>query len=222
MNKPYKQIKSYVLRQGRLTKAQQNAIDNYWDEYGIDADQKELDFKLLFGNNAPVTFEIGFGNGDSLIEQAKNNPEKNYIGIEVHTPGVGHCLHRIQQEGLINIKVMRHDATLILSQQIPNRSLHCVQLFFPDPWHKRRHHKRRILQQDFIETVHAKLEKGGLFHMATDWKNYADHMRSEMSANKNFSFYSDRRGDRPQTKFETRGLKLGHSVWDLIYKKISV
>ena len=179
-----------------------------------------LDFNSLFGNNAPVTLEIGFGNGDSLVEQAKQHPDNNYIGIEVHTPGVGHCIHRTQQEGLNNIKVIRHDATLVLDQQIPERSLQCVQLFFPDPWQKRRHHKRRIVQQEFADSIHAKLETDGLFHMATDWEHYAKHMRSEMGTNDKFSFYSDDRGDRPQTKFESRGLKLGHSVWDLIYKKV--
>jgi len=220
MNHPDKQIKSYVLRQGRLTRAQQNALDNHWNDYGIDADGVMLDLGSLFGNTAPVTLEIGFGNGDSLIEQAKLHPENNYIGIEVHTPGVGHCLHRIQQEGLNNIKVMRHDATLVLNQQIPDDSLQCVQLFFPDPWHKRRHHKRRILQQDFADSIHRKLLNGGLFHMATDWEHYADHMRSEMDTNDKFSFYSDNRGERPLTKFEARGIRLGHGVWDLIYKKI--
>lgn len=219
MNHPDKQIKSYVLRQGRLTRAQQNALDNHWNDYGIDANGEMLDLGSLFVNSAPVTLEIGFGNGDSLIEQAKLHPDNNYIGIEVHTPGVGHCLHRIQQEELNNIKVMRHDATLVLNQQIPDDSLHCVQLYFPDPWHKRRHHKRRILQQDFADTIHHKLVNGGLFHMATDWEHYADHMRSEMDTNDKFSFYSDDRNDRPETKFEARGLRLGHGVWDLIYKK---
>ena len=219
MNYPEKQIKSYVLRTGRRTQAQQYALDNYWADYGIDYKEELLDFTALFGNTAPVTFEIGFGNGTSLVEQAKQHPEKNYIGTEVHTPGVGHCLHRIQQEDLHNIKVMHHDATLILNHQIPEQSLHCLQLFFPDPWQKRRHHKRRILQQDFADTIHAKLDNNGLFHMATDWKHYASHMRTEMDANDKFSFESDNRGDRPLTKFETRGLKLGHDVWDFIYKK---
>ena len=220
MEIPHKQIKSYVLRQGRLTKAQQNALDNYWQEHGLEAGEAALDFNNLFKNNAPVVLEIGFGNGDSLVEQAKDNPDKNYIGIEVHTPGVGHCLHRIHQEGLSNLKVMRHDATLVLSLQIPDNSLSCVQLFFPDPWHKKRHHKRRILQQSFIDTIDKKLKQGGFFHMATDWENYAEHMRSEMDASMQFCFHSEDRGDRPQTKFETRGLKLGHRVWDMIYKKI--
>ena len=219
MTHPDKPIKSYVLRQGRLTKAQQHALDNFWGDYAIEANQTTLDFNALFGNNSPVTIEIGFGNGESLVEQAKQHPENNYIGIEVHTPGVGHCLHRIHQEGLSNLKVMRHDATLVLKQQIPEKSLHCVQLFFPDPWHKRRHHKRRILQQDFADCIHSKLETNGLFHMATDWEHYAKHMRIEMDANDKFSFDTDSRGDRPQTKFEIRGLKLGHGVWDLSYKK---
>lgn len=214
-----KQIKSYVLRQGRLTKAQQNALDNYWVDYGIEANAVMLDFDTLFDQSAPLVFEIGFGNGDSLVEQAKANPDKNFIGAEVHTPGVGHCMHRIHEEGLSNLKVLRHDATLIMAEQIPDDSLACLQLFFPDPWHKKRHHKRRILQQDFIDMVYTKLKQGGLFHMATDWEHYANHMRREMDANNKFSFYSDSRGERPKTKFENRGLKLGHGVWDLVYIK---
>ena len=217
INKP---IKSYVLRQGRLTKAQQHALDNYWCDYGIEANAHPLDLKSLFDQESPVVLEIGFGNGESLVTQARDNPDKNFIGVEVHTPGVGHCLHRIHELGLNNIKVLRHDATLVLEQQIPENSLCCVQLFFPDPWHKKRHHKRRILQQNFIDTIYNKLEQGGLFHMATDWENYASHMRKEMDASTNFCLNSEQRGDRPETKFETRGLRLGHGVWDLIYEKI--
>jgi len=219
MSSHNKQIKSYVLRQGRLTKAQQYALDNHWCDYGIEANDEVLDFEKLFSRSAPVVFEIGFGNGDSLVEQAKANPEKNFIGAEVHTPGVGHCLHRIHQEGLANLKVLRRDATLIMAQQIPDNSLDCIQLFFPDPWHKKRHHKRRILQQEFIENVYAKLKHGGLFHMATDWLDYARYMQREMDESKKFSFYTDQRGDRPGTKFESRGIRLGHGVWDLVYIK---
>lgn len=215
-----KQIKSYVLRQGRRTAAQQNALDNYWVFYGIDDNDDIIEFDSLFENNAPVTFEIGFGDGESLVEQAKKNPEQNFVGTEVHTPGVGHCLHRIHEEGLSNIKLMRLDATDVLKLRIKDNSLQCVQLFFPDPWHKRKHHKRRILQQEFANTIRDKLETGGFFHMATDWEHYAEHMRKEMDANKNFTFVSDDRGDRPKTKFEARGLRLGHGVWDFVYKKI--
>lgn len=215
-----KHIKSYVLRQGRLTKAQQYALDNYWSNYGIDANGKQLDLNKLFEQDAPTVFEIGFGNGESLVTQARDNPDKNYIGVEVHTPGVGHCLHRIHELELSNIKILRHDATLVLKEQVTDNSLCCVQLFFPDPWHKKRHNKRRILQQTLIDTIYNKLEQGGLFHMATDWEDYAEHMRREMDANKNYRFISEQRGDRPETKFEQRGLRLGHGVWDLIYKKI--
>lgn len=220
MNKPERQIRSYVLRQGRLTKAQQHALDNYWNDLAIEADGKIIDFDSVFENEAPVTLEIGFGNGESLVQQAMAHPEKNFLGIEVHTPGVGHCLHRIHQEGLSNIKVMRHDATLVLKQQVPDQSLSCVQLFFPDPWHKKRHHKRRILQQDFIDCIYDKLVQDGLFHMATDWEDYAEHMRDEMDSSEKFTLQSEQRGERPLTKFESRGLRLGHGVWDLTYRKV--
>lgn len=219
-------IRSFVLRQGRLTKAQQNAFDNYWQDAGIDFNEALLDLPALFGRSAPVTLEIGFGNGDSLLEQACAYPERNYLGIEVHGPGVGHLLNRIHQENISNLRVIRHDAVEVLKHQVPDNSLDCVQLFFPDPWHKKKHQKRRILQNAFIETVHNKLNTGGMFHMATDWQHYAEHMLREMENAKGFSNdagrgnYSTDKKTRPQTKFERRGLNLGHDVWDLVYTKI--
>jgi tRNA (guanine-N7-)-methyltransferase len=219
-------IRSYVLRQGKLTSAQKKAIENYWHQYGIDFSEKILDLKSIFDRNVTVTLEIGFGNGDSLLEQACSRPDQDFIGIEVHSPGVGHLLHRIHQENIKNLRVIRHDAIEVLEKQIPETSLHCVQLLFPDPWHKKRHHKRRILQNSFIKSINKHLVVGGQFHMATDWENYAQHMLNEMDNAKGFKNnsgkgkYSNTKGARQQTKFERRGLKLGHGVWDLIYTKI--
>jgi len=223
----HRPIRSYVLRQGKLTSAQKNAIENYWHKYGIDFSEDKLNFTSVFGRNAEVTLEIGFGDGDSLLEQARNYPDQNFIGIEVHGPGVGHLLNRIHQENISNLRVIRHDAVEVLNKQIPENSLNCVQLFFPDPWHKKRHHKRRILKTDFIATINERLVTGGHFHMATDWEDYAEHMLSEMDNAKGFKNnagkgnYSSSKGHRQQTKFERRGLKLGHGVWDLIYTKIA-
>ena len=224
-NGKHRPIKSFVLRQGRVTRAQQNALDSYWLDYGIDFTEQELAFDQVFNNNNEVIVEIGFGNGESLIQQAKNQPEYNFIGIEVHGPGVGHLIHNANNEGLQNIKVIRHDAIEVLRQQIPDSSVKQFQLFFPDPWHKKRHHKRRIINPDFIQLVHKKLKTGGLFHMATDWQHYAGQMLKQMDATDAFNNisgkdnYSADKGMRCETKFERRGIKLGHGVWDLIYQK---
>jgi tRNA (guanine-N7-)-methyltransferase len=217
-------IKSYVLRQGRLTRGQQQALEQLWPVYGIDFKQGWLDLDTCFKHSAPVTVEIGFGNGDSLLQQAKSNPQNNYLGIEVHRPGVGHLLHLVEDAGITNLRVMNHDAVEVLQQQIPDNSLDCVQLFFPDPWHKKRHHKRRIVKADFIQLIRKKLKPGGLFHLATDWEDYADHMLAEMEQAEGFvntagkGNYAENT-DRPLTKFEHRGRRLGHGVWDLIYRK---
>jgi tRNA (guanine-N7-)-methyltransferase len=221
----YKAIKSFVLRQGRLTKAQQNALDNHWQDYGIDYAEQFLSFDKLFNNNNEVIVEIGFGNGESLLQQAKNQPEYNFIGIEVHGPGVGHLIHHANSEDIHNIKVIRFDAVEVLKYQIEDNSLRQVQLFFPDPWHKKRHHKRRIINPEFIRLIHKKLKPGGLFHMATDWQHYAEQMLEQMDSADGFNNtsgtgnFSSSRGARCETKFERRGLKLGHGVWDLIYEK---
>ena len=218
-------IKSFVLRQGRLTNAQQNALENLWQDYGIDFSEQLLDYPALFGNDHETIIEIGFGDGDSLLQQAINQPLYNFIGIEVHGPGVGHLIHNANAQNVHNIKVIRHDAVDVLSQQISDDSIHQLQLFFPDPWHKKRHHKRRIIKQSFIELIQKKLKTGGHFHMATDWQHYAEHMLDEMDqaeAFRNISgkgHYSESKGARCETKFERRGIKLGHGVWDLIYQK---
>lgn len=220
-----RKIKSFVLRQGRLTTAQQNALDNHWSDYGIDYSEQFLDFTKLFGNKNEVVLEIGFGNGDSLLQQVINQPQFNFIGIEVHGPGVGHLIHNACKEDIRNIKVIRHDAIEVLDNQIADNSIKQLQLFFPDPWHKKRHHKRRIIKPEFITLIRHKLIDGGTFHMATDWQHYADQMLDQMDNADGFSntsgkgTFSVTKGDRCETKFERRGLKLGHGVWDLIYKK---
>jgi len=221
----HRTIKSFVLRQGRLTQAQQNALDNLWPEYGIEFTEQPLSFNSLFDNDNEVFVEIGFGNGESLLQQAKNQPQYNFIGIEVHGPGVGHLIHLANQDNIRNIKVIRHDAVDVLKHQITDHSLKQVQLFFPDPWHKKRHHKRRIIKPEFIAQLRKKLKTGGCFHMATDWQHYAEQMLEQMDAAEGFhnisgaGHYSETKAARCETKFERRGLRLGHGVWDLIYEK---
>lgn len=219
-------IKSYVLRQGRLTRGQQQALEKLWPVYGIDFKAELLDLDTLFKSSAPIVLEVGFGNGDSLFQQAVSNPNNSYIGIEVHRPGVGHLLHLAGNAGITNLRVINHDAVEVLQLQIPDHSLDCVQLFFPDPWHKKRHHKRRIVKAEFIRLVYQKLKPGGLFHLATDWQDYAEHMLAEMEQAEGFSNiagkgnYAENTG-RPSTKFEHRGQRLGHGVWDLVFQKDS-
>ncbi len=220
-------IKSYVLRQGRLTRGQQQALEKLWPVYGIDFKTELLDLDSLFKRSAPIILEVGFGNGDSLFQQAVAFPNNDYVGIEVHRPGVGHLLHLAGDAGITNLRVINHDAVEVLQQQIPDHSLDRVQLFFPDPWHKKRHHKRRIVKAEFIRLVRKKLKPGGLFHLATDWQDYAEHMLAEMEQAKGFSNtagkgnYAENTG-RPPTKFEHRGRRLGHGVWDLVYRKDGV
>jgi len=223
---PIRDIKSFVLRQGRLTKGQQYAMEHYWPLYGVAAGETPLDWQQLFGNDAPLALEIGFGNGESLAAMAQAEPARNFIGIEVHTPGVGHLLHLIADQQLSNLRVMNSDAVQIIRQQIPAASLDRVQVYFPDPWHKKRHHKRRIVQAPFVSLLASRLCKGGLLHLATDWEDYAHHMADVMQASPDFKScaadgapFSPRPAFRPQTKFEQRGLRLGHGVWDLLYYK---
>ncbi len=217
-------VRSFVLRQGRLTSGQEYALANFWSKYGIEVSEQMLDLEALFSRQAPITLEIGFGNGTSLAEMARNAPERNFIGIEVHTPGVGHLLHLIDEYQLSNIRIIREDAVLILENMIPEQALDRVQLFFPDPWHKNKHRKRRIVQVDFVTLLASRLHKNGVFHMATDWQAYAEHMARVMEAHSDFDSmaeqpYAEKPANRPQTKFEKRGLDRGHGVWDLLYQK---
>ncbi|GKX52099.1 tRNA (guanosine(46)-N7)-methyltransferase TrmB [Budvicia aquatica] len=221
-----RRIRSFVRRQGRLTKGQQFALDNFWPVMGVEFQPEPLDLSGLFGREAPVTLEIGFGMGMSLVKMAETNPGQNFLGIEVHSPGVGACLSSAHEANVANLRVMCHDAVEVLEKMIPDASLDMVQLFFPDPWHKARHHKRRLLQTQFAGLVLQKLKVGGVFHMATDWQNYAEHMLDVMNAipaYRNLSAdgtYVPRPDSRPLTKFELRGQRLGHGVWDLMFERI--
>jgi len=222
-----RKVRSFVKREGRLTKGQAKAIADHWSTMGLNYADGMIEPEQLFGNAQPIVLEIGFGMGKSLVEMAKNAPELNFIGIEVHRPGVGACIGLAQEQGVTNLKVYEHDAIEILAHCIPEQSLTTVQLFFPDPWHKKKHHKRRIVQPEFVETIRQKLKIGGVFHMATDWQNYAECMLDDMRTAPDFrnlsisDDYVPRPESRPLTKFEHRGQRLGHGVWDLQFERIN-
>ena len=224
-NKYLRRIRSFVLREGRLTKGQQRSLDLFWPTMGLEYQATPYDMKAVFGREADLVLEIGFGMGKSLVQMAKAAPEKDFIGIEVHKPGVGACLGEAETEGVKNLRVFEHDAIEILNDSIADNSLSTVQLFFPDPWHKKRHHKRRIVQAEFAQLLRRKLKIGGVFHMATDWENYAEHMLEVMKVAEGYSNlsqtndYVPRPEHRPLTKFENRGVNLGHGVWDLMFRK---
>ena len=218
-----RRIRSFVRRQGRLTEGQSRALEQHWDDYGLSLEQGVLEYAALFGNEHPVILEIGFGNGASLLQMAQNAPDKNFIGVEVHRPGVGKLINDAQHAGVHNLKVFCDDAIEVLARNIADGSLDGVQLFFPDPWHKKRHNKRRIVQPAFAQNIRHKLKQGGYFHMATDWEPYAQHMLEVMSAAEGFENqagagqYAPKPDYRPNTKFEQRGERLGHGVWDLVF-----
>ncbi len=218
-------IRSFVKREGRLTSGQLHALETQWPIYGIDYDETPINPESLFQRDAETVLEIGFGNGDSLWQMAMSHPEKNYIGIEVHRPGVGHLLHLIETSDCSNLRVSNHDAVEVLKNQIPDNSLDRLQLFFPDPWHKKKHHKRRIVQDAFVDLIAEKLKPCGVFHMATDWEHYAEHMLDTLNRSSKFKNLSidktfvPRPDERPLTKFEKRGHRLGHGVWDLMFEK---
>jgi tRNA (guanine-N7-)-methyltransferase len=221
-----RKVRSFVKREGRLTKAQARALEEHWSEMGLNHTDGLVDGAKLFGNNNDIVLEIGFGMGKSLVEMAKNAPEKNFIGVEVHRPGVGACIATAQEEGVKNLKVYEHDAIEILADCIADQSIATVQLFFPDPWHKKKHHKRRIVSLEFVETIRQKLKVGGVFHMATDWENYAECMLEDMNNSEGYENLSEtndfvpRPDSRPLTKFENRGQNLGHGVWDIQFKRL--
>ena len=222
-----RRIRSFVRREGRLTRGQDRALQELWPVMGVEFRDEMLDLAKLFGREAPVVLEIGFGMGKSLVEMAAAAPETNFIGIEVHRPGVGACLTSAQEAGITNLRLFCHDAVEVLGQMTPDQSIDTLQLFFPDPWHKSRHHKRRIVQPAFVQMLRPKLKIGGVFHMATDWENYAEHMVEVMSVAEGFAntvtdgVYAPRPDSRPLTKFEQRGHRLGHGVWDLLFARKS-
>ncbi|WP_394200182.1 tRNA (guanosine(46)-N7)-methyltransferase TrmB [Shewanella waksmanii] len=220
-----RKVRSFVLREGRLTKGQAQAFEQQWPTMGLDYSPEPLDLTAVFGREADTVLEIGFGMGASLVEMAKAAPELNFIGIEVHKPGVGACLAEAAEAGVTNLRVFHHDAVEVLENSIKPASLARVQLFFPDPWHKKRHHKRRIVQPEFVQTIRQALKLGGVFHLATDWENYSEHMLEVMSAAPGYKNQSEtgdvvpRPDHRPLTKFEARGHRLGHGVWDLMFER---
>lgn len=217
-------IKSFVIRQGRMTKGQQRAYDLLWPRYGVPFTPEPLDLAQLFGNTNPVWLEIGFGMGHSLAEMAENRPQENFLGIEVHKPGVGALLMEVEKRGLTNVRVSNHSAVEVLQKQIPPKSLDGVMVFFPDPWHKKRHHKRRLIQPPFVELLINRMKLGALLHLATDWEDYAQQMLEVCEGFETLenvagpNQYQPRPDWRPLTKFEQRGQRLGHGIWDLLYR----
>jgi len=218
-------IRSFVKREGRMTRSQQRALDGLLPRYGLATDTM-IDPGAVFGRSAPLTLEIGFGNGESLATMAAQEPAADFIGIEVHRPGVGHLLLELERREITNVRVFTDDAIEVLKSCIPDHSLNRVLLFFPDPWPKKRHHKRRIVQPGFIRQLARTLVPGGILHMATDWENYAEHMLETMNTAPEFhncagkGNYSPRPDYRPVTKFERRGQRLGHGVWDLLFERM--
>jgi tRNA (guanine-N7-)-methyltransferase len=218
-------IRSFVLRQGRMTEGQRQAFARLWPRFGLTlAAGQPLDPRELFANDSPTHLEIGFGNGDALAEMAASHPHCNYLGVEVHRPGIGHLLLSLEQRGLSNVRVLCQDATEVLDA-LPQRSLGAVYLLFPDPWPKTRHHKRRIVQPPFLDRAARVLRPGGRLHMATDWEDYAEQMLALLRSRPEFNNispsgdYLPRPEDRPRTRFEQRGQRLGHGVWDLVFER---
>jgi len=220
-----KAVRSFVRRAGRMTPSQKRALEGLWPTFGIDFCATPLDFASVFGRTAPVVVEIGFGNGETLVEQAAAAPGKDFVGIEVHEPGVGHCLLKASGAGITNLRLIAHDAIEVLDRQIPRCSVARVNLYFPDPWPKKRHHKRRIVQPAFVDLVADRLQPGGTLHIATDWGPYADHIDRIFDQSDRFTLRERREHggerplDRPQTKFERRGLARGHRICDWCLQK---
>ena len=225
IQKHIRTIRSFVKREGRLTHSQQQALETQWQEFGVDFQSQPINFTALFGRQAETILEIGFGNGDSLFQMAQENPQKNFFGIEVHRPGIGRLLNMIEESECKNIRLSNHDAVEVLEEQITDNSIDRLQLFFPDPWHKKKHNKRRIVQDKFIEQVARILKADGTFHLATDWEHYAKHMLSTLNNSDLFTntskdnTYVPKPEERTTTKFEKRGQRLGHGVWDLLFQK---
>ncbi len=221
-----KPIPSYVVRSGRMTDGQRKALSGHWSQYRLSLfDGPPASWQQVFQREAPLVVEIGFGMGDSLLDMAANEPENNFIGIEVYPPGAGRLVSKVVERGISNLKIYLADAVDVLDDCIAEQSLSRLQIYFPDPWHKKRHHKRRLVQAPLVEKIHTKLKVGGVFHLATDWQPYAEYMVEVINQVSGFYNlaerppYCARPAYRPQTKFERRGLKLGHGVWDLIYQR---
>jgi len=216
-------IRSFVLRQGRISRAQQRARDALLSTFGVPYSNDTLDVEAVFARRAPTILEIGFGMGETTALIASRLPGTNFLGIEVHSPGVGSLLKEIDEQQLHNVRIIQHDAVEVIHAMIPPASLHGIHVFFPDPWPKTRHHKRRLLQPGFTSELAKRLEPGAYIHVATDWRDYAEQilevLAGEPLLENTVESYADRPEHRPLTKFETRGLKLGHDVWDIVFRR---
>lgn len=221
----HRPVRSFVLRQGRMSVAQGRAHESLMPRFGIPFRAERLDLDHAFGRSAPKILEIGFGMGDSTAQIARDNPENDYLCIEVHTPGVGSLLKQIEETGLSNIRIIQHDAVEVLKVMLDPDTLDGVHIFFPDPWPKKRHHKRRLIQPEFVALLCDRLKMGGYLHAATDWEEYATHILATFSTEPRLANtvadYAPRPDYRPLTKFEQRGLKLGHGVWDIVFRRIA-
>jgi len=221
-----RRIRSYVLRAGRMTPGQQRGFDQNWGRWGLQHVDGLLDFDATFGRAGPRVLEIGFGMGQSLVAMAAASPATNFVGIEVHRPGVGKLLHSMEEHGVDNIRTYCHDAVEILRDCIPPDSLDTVQIFFPDPWHKKKHNKRRLIQAPLVAHLVTRMKVGGILHLATDWQDYAEQMMAVLSAEPGLGNecgrgeFAPRPEHRPLTKFERRGERLGHGVWDLVFQRL--
>ena len=221
----HRPIRSFVMRTGRMTTGQARALEDLWPRYGVEYSPTPLDLDALFGRRAPRTLEIGFGNGEHLASLAAAHPERDYLGVEVHRPGVGHLLMLAATNNLTNLRASTHDAVEVLREQIAPGALDEVLVLFPDPWHKKRHHKRRLIQPPFVELVASRLAPGGMLKLATDWEEYALQMLDVMRGNPQFTNLSPggdwmpRPEERAPTRFEKRGARLGHGVWDLAFRR---
>lgn len=225
-NIPFKrEIRSFARRTGRKTESQKRALEELWPKYGIEYDNKPLNVNSLFPHSGPLNIEIGFGMAENLIAVAKSHLSENFIGIEVHTPGIGHALNQIENNELSNVRLIQYDAVKVLNHQIADHSLTSVSVFFPDPWHKKKHNKRRLINDSFCELLATKIKKGGTMYMATDWEHYAEQMLEVFTNSEHFEnqspdgTYCERMAFRPLTKFEKRGHRLGHGTWDLIFTR---
>ncbi len=218
-------IRSFVRRCRCLTPAQQDVLDTLWPLFGVENDQEVLDLNALFGREAKKKMEIGFGRGDALVTMAKTHPEHDYLGIDVYRPGTNHLLKEIKAAQLTNVRVLCADAVDVLQYRLPEQCLDAIYLFFPDPWPKKRHHKRRLVQPEFVHLIATRIKSGGCFHLATDWQNYAEQMLQVLEAAPEFincvkeGKFAPRPSARPLTKFEQRGRRLGHDIRDLLYRR---
>ena len=221
-----RKIRSYVRREGRFTPAQKLAYESLWPVYGLDVTSEQWDLAHLFGRQSDVFLELGFGDGRALKMLSARHPENDYLGIEVHRPGVGRVMRELEEQGLRNVRVASEDGMEVLQRNIPDQSLAGILIFFPDPWHKKKHKKRRMIQPEFVRAAALRLQQGGILHLATDWEDYAQQMLEVLSAEpllKNTSLentYVERPQSRPLTKYEQRGLRLGHGVWDLVFQRV--